>query len=552
MIVDPPVRRCVQFAVVLLFSTVGLHGAGPNLVPEEPATAPNYWCTWYAQNYWQQRGGEITDFNAINNPNAREELDYDVLYDEKEGWAATYLPRGRSDYFFLIDHGWQTKVKADLLPGATPIFSLQVDPRDFPPYASERPEESLRMFNDEIKRHGWRGLGVWTRGEITEAAARRMVEWSKHADVRYWKIDGGGTRHFHSYKVKEKIFPELHLEYICGANGPLNQHWAEAGRSEYPSPYAPGSSKQKAALNILRNTDTFRTYDVAPILVSTSTMRRVHDLLEQTQNRPEYIAVLNIQDDPQVAAGMGCLISSKRHPNYMERTYQGEDFHHQIRGKRMIQKRMNEIERFGRWQRIAPAFPAGVGSYFSSEHDLVDSYPHTKRDTWFGACWDKMVHQSAPAVMARNMPLPEVQAVGDAPYVMTTTYPNGPLCVATEGRVKPEDQWYEPRARVTVRVKDAGQPIGVFGRYDALLLRCAGSLDGLKRIWAQDLLAEQAVDILPEIVVKGDTITIPGTLIDRIGTAARDDGDISVPGLVIRLEGGSLPVAGDDFVPRRR
>ena len=29
---------------------------GPNLVPAQPATAPNYWCTWYAQNYWIGHG----------------------------------------------------------------------------------------------------------------------------------------------------------------------------------------------------------------------------------------------------------------------------------------------------------------------------------------------------------------------------------------------------------------------------------------------------------------------------------------------------------------
>ena len=40
----------------------------PNLVPDKPAKhSPHYWCTWYVQNYWQQRGGEITDFNREKN-----------------------------------------------------------------------------------------------------------------------------------------------------------------------------------------------------------------------------------------------------------------------------------------------------------------------------------------------------------------------------------------------------------------------------------------------------------------------------------------------------
>jgi len=511
-------------------------GQGVNLVPESPATAANYWCTWYAQNYWQQRGGEITDIKKINNPNAREEMSYDHLFNEEEGWASSYLPRGRSDFFFLIDHGWQTKKKEErTVPGSKTFFSMQIDPRDFEEYADADPQEALRLFNEEIIAQGWRGLGLWVRGTVTEEAARTFVEWSQHAGIEYWKIDGGGTKDFYSYMIKQEIYPELHLEYICGA-GPFNEHWADSARTSYPSPYDIGKSKQKAMLNILQHTDVFRTYDVAPILFSTVTMQRINDILKQTQNRSEYVGILNIQDDPQVAAGMGCLIASKRHSNYMERTYKGEDFHHQIRGKRMVQKRMNEIERFGRWQRIAPAFAAGVGSFVASDYDLIDSYPHTKKDTWFSPCYGKMVYQSAPAIMARNMPLPKVEIEGTAPYVMASTYPNGSVCVATEGRVKPEDQWYEPRAKVTIQVKDATQPIGIFGHYAELVIELAEPPKELKKIWAQDLLASQATDISKRVSVKGNTLVLPGKLIDDIGTSAKSKGDISVPGLVLKLE----------------
>lgn len=508
-----------------------------NLVPKEASTAPNYWCTWYVQNYWQQRGGEITDFKAINNPNAREELNYELLFNEDDGWVNSYLPKGRSDYYFLIDHGWQTKRKSErTVEGSKPFFSMQIDPNDFEEYADAEPEESLRLFNEEIQSRGWRGLGLWVRGSVDSLSARTFVEWSKHAGVEYWKIDGGGIENYYSYKIKEEIYPELTLEYICGANGPLNPNYDDATLKEYPSPFAIGGAKQSDALNIIRNTDVFRTYDVAPILVSTSTMRRVHDILEQTQSSSEYIAVLNIQDDPQVAAGMGCLIASKRHSNYMERTYKGEDFHHQIRGKRMVQHRMNEIERFGRWQRIAPAFPAGEGTYLSSNVELIDSYPHTERDTWFKPCYGKVVYQSAPAIMSRNMPLPKVEIDGDAPYVMATEYPNGAVCVATEGRVKPEDQWYEPRAKVTISISDITKPIGVFGHYSQLVLEFDTAIEEGVSIWMQDLIADRAVDISSDVTINGNSITIDGGLIDKVGTSAGSSGDISVPGAVIKVE----------------
>lgn len=518
----------------LLFLSISAHGRAVNLVPEEPSTSPNYWCTWYAQNYWVQRGEELSSLEGITNPAARETLTYDTVFNEQEGWAATYLPRGRSDYYFLIDHGWQTKEDSEREYGEA-FFSLQIDPRDFPAYANLEPQESLKRFNDDIKALGWRGLGIWMRGTITPDEAERFVKWSKYAGVEYWKIDGGAeVRNFYSFEAKQKFYPELVLEYITGAP-PLTPSWKEAGRDSYPSLYEEGGAKQEHALQALQFSDTFRTYDASPVLVTTTTLRRTHDLLKQTQNQQKYRSILNLQDDCTAAAALGCLAVAKRHPNYMERTYQGQDLHHQIRGKRMIQKRMNEVERLGMWQRIAPAFPAGQGSYQASTKELIDSYPYTEHDTWFKDTYGKMVSQSAPAIMARNMPLPEVEIEGEPPYVMATKFPNGPVCVGTEGRVSPTDQWFHPRAKITVQIENTNQPIGVFGHYESLILEFSSPVQNLKELWAQDLLSKRAINIRDRVEIDGNKITIPGRLIDVIGTSAGDNGDISVPGLVLQL-----------------
>lgn len=349
------------------------------------------------------------------------------------------------------------------------------------------------------------------------------------------EIDGGDTEHFYSYQAKQELFPTLQLEYINGT-GPFNERWDDPNRRSYPSPFDIGQAKQASMLRILQHTDVFRTYDVAPLLFSNITMQRVNDILKQTQNNPAYIGILNIQDDPQVAAGMGCLIASKRHPNFGERTLDGKNLHHQMRGKHMVQWRMNEVERFGRWQRIAPAFAAGIGSYLSSENDLIDRYPHTANDTGFKPVYGKIVTQSAPAIMAGNMPLPRVEVTGDALYVLASTYPNGPVCVATEGRVSLENQWYEPRATVTIDVADASQPIGVFGHYDTLVLNFPEPITDLKHVWVQDLLAESATDIRSRVSINGHQLSIPGEIIAQIDSAAADSGDVSVPGSVIQFE----------------
>ncbi len=532
--------------------TTGEMSAEKNLVPTSPAKSPNYWCTWYAQNYWINRGKDMKVLKGITNAAARDELTEETLFNKKDGWATTYLPRGRKDYIFLIDHGWQTKSAKKRIAGGPAFFNCVAEEKDFPRYAGLAPQEVLKKFNEDIKAQGWNSLGLWMRGNVTEEQARTFVKWSKFAGIKYWKIDGGDTVKFNCTKAKEELYPELILEYVTGAGGNINPKWNKDLPS-YPSVYEIGYGLQKPMLKCLENSDTFRTYDASPLLMSSTTLRRTHDILKQTQQQPKYRAILNVQDDCNIAVGLGVLVASKRHPNYGERLLKGKDLHHQLSGPRRMQKRINEAERFGRWARIAPAFPAGEGVYLSSDNELIDQCKFTEWDTWARSTYGKLVSQSAPAVMARNMPLPKVESDGIPPFVCATTYPNGPTGIATEGRVTVENRWFEPRAKVTVKIKDASQPIGVVGRYKELVLEFAGSLSNLKQVLAQDLLADQSVNILDKVTVK-DTVKdnqliIAGELIDKIGTSAGDAGDNSVPGLVIQLIGKELPVAGSDFVP---
>lgn len=519
-------------SVACILLACGALETPPDLVPDERGNSPNYWCTWYSQNYWIGRGEEITGLSRLSNENAREELNEQTVFDEEEGWAVTLLPKSRKDYYFLIDHGWQIKDDARREHGL-PFFSLQIDPADFPRYAGLEQPEALRRFNEDIQALGWRGLGLWVRGNVSAEDAERFVKWSRHAGIEYWKIDGGDTTHFHSFHAKQQHFPELVLEYVTGAKGPLNPDWDKAGLSEYPSVYV--AELQARMLAVIQHSDTFRTYDATPLLVTSTTLRRTHDILRQTHGQPKYRAILNLQDDVNAAAALGCLAAVKRHPNYGERTFKGEDLHYQIRGKRMIQKRMDEAERFALWQRIAPAFPAGEGTYLASGEELVDSFPYVEGDTWHTDTWGKTVYQSAPAVMARNMALPEVEIEGLPPFVMASTFPNGSVAVATEGRVQPDNGWFHPRARVTVELSDPAKPVGVFGHYAALVLRFKEETARPAKVWAQDLLADTADDITADVLFEANTLVIPGELIDRVGTSAGSGGDISVPGLLLRI-----------------
>lgn len=516
-----------------------------SLVPSEVASAPNYWCTWYWQNYLILKGQEVTNPDAgtvYTNPAAREEMTEENIFGA-QGMAQIMLPKTRSDYYFVIDHGWQDKS----IPDHT-FFTLIMDTLDFPRYAHLTPKERIHQMNTDIKALGWKGLGLWVRGNPSEEDMRKFIEWSKYAGVEYWKIDGGDTEHYYASKIKNEIYPELTLEHITGT-GPVNPKWDMPGLSLYPSVYSNAervsqqldasldkvSKKVEQSLDVIKNTDVFRTYDAAPLLVSTTTLQRVHDILLQTAGHSEYKAFLNIQDDCNIAAALGLLVAVKRHPMNTPRMYNGKDFHLQISGDRHVDKRLNEMDRLVRWQRIAPPIPAGFGSYRFSDRNLVDSIVFQKNDTWFKPSHGKMVRQSAPAVMARNIALPEVQSTGLTPYVMATKFPNGAIAVATEGRVTPDQSWVQPKANITLKEVDVNLPIGIFGYYQTLTLECPAALPDDVKIYGQDLLSETVMDLSDKVTIEKNKLIIPGDLIEEIGTMANESGDISVPGMVIKI-----------------
>ncbi|MBJ6368250.1 alpha-amylase family protein [Snuella sedimenti] len=516
-----------------------------SLVPTSVGSSPNYWCTWYWQNYLILKGKEVTNPDArtvYTNEAAREGVNEETIFGQ-DGMAKVMLPRTRSDYYFVIDHGWQDKRIKD-----NTFFTLIMDTLDFPRYAYLEPKERIKQMNSDIKALGWKGLGLWVRGNPTENEMRKFVEWSKYAGIEYWKIDGGDTQHFYASKIKNDIYPQLTLEHITGA-GPVNPKWDIPNLSLYPSVYSSKemvsqdldasldskTQKVEQSLETIKNTDVFRTYDAAPLLVSTTTMQRIHDILVQTAGKPEYKALLNIQDDCNVAAALGLVVAVKRHPMNTPRMYKGKDFHLQISGDRHVDKRLNEMDRFALWQRIAPPMPAGYGSYQFSKHNLIDSIVFHKNDTWYKAAHGKMVRQSAPAIMTRNMPLPKVEYKNLAPYVMASKFPNGAVAIATEGRVTPENSWVHPKAKIELKELEINKPIGIFGYYEDLTLNFKTELSNDIKILGQDLLSHKAIDISNKVHIDHNKIILSGDLIEELGTMAGEKGDKSVPGMVIKI-----------------
>lgn len=523
------------WSILLVIFIIGCtsQSPAPNLIPDHVSSSPNYWCTWYWQNYLILVGQEVVNpdpATVYSNSAARDELNEETVFGE-QGMAKIMLPQMRSDYYFLIDHGWQDKsIKENT------FFTLIMDTLDFPRYANLEPKDRIKQMNLDIKDLGWKGLGLWMRGSPSEENMRKYIEWSKYAGIEYWKIDGGDTKEFFASKIKNDIYPELTLEHVTGA-GPLTPLWNQTGLLSYSSSYNPVLNPQKSekALDVLKNTDVFRTYDAAPLLVSTTTLQRIHDLLSQTAGHDEYSAFLNIQDDCNIAAALGLVVAVKRHPMKTPRMYEGKDYHLQIAGDRHVDRRLNEMDRLVRWQRIAEPMPAGYGTYKYSERHLIDSIRFSKSDTWFKPTHGNMVRQSAPAIMTRNISLPEVKSNGMEPYVMASKFPNGSVAISTEGRVTPNESWTHPKADITLSEIEIDKAIGVFGFYNSLTLVFDTEFPKGIVVYGQDLMANIAQNISDKVKIERDRIIIPGDLIEMLGTSEGDKNDISAPGLVVKV-----------------
>jgi hypothetical protein len=139
----------------------------------------------------------------------------------------------------------------------------------------------------------------------------------------------------------------------------------------------------------------------------------------------------------------------------------------------------------------------------------------------------------------------------ELPYVVSTRYPQGAIAITALGRTKPRPLGYHtPVANVSQQTglgvsdgkADAGNlalpPIGIFGSYGSLTLGFKpGVLSKVSHVMAQDLLSDEASDVTSSLLVdeSTETLEIPGKLIAAVGTSAQPKGDVSEPGLVLRV-----------------
>ena len=487
-----------------------------NLVPIQPATAPNYFCTWSAQNYMYGQGLPSMD-PAILEGGSGSNLAWLSLTEKvvfgPQGWANTFYPRVRKDLYFLLDDGYYTGDAA----------SMELNPQKFPSFPGD-PGQRLKAVRLKLEAAGWRGLGLWTRHTPnTPDKIEPLLQRSLFAGVKYWKIDGGDGD-FSVQALKQKDDPSLVLEHVSG-EGPFNGDWSKDGRFG-PQTWGVGR------LNILKQTDVFRTYDVSTLLSVPTTLDRVAQLLNGAQGHPEAAGLLNCEDEVYLAATLGCTMGVMRHPLVGLRPSGDPDVC--FAGPRQTKRRMDEVVRALHWQRIAAPYGVGQGYVKLDKNTLADNWVFKRGETWDTEVIGHAVNQGAPARVSRNLPLPIVTAPGELPFVVTARFPNGAAAVCTLERNRRDKAWFMPLAAVTVETAGAPGPFGIFGHYKTLTLHLPQPLAG-KYVFAQDLAGEKAVDVTKRVHIQGNLLTIPGALIDKIGCQNAAPGDLSDPGLVLAI-----------------
>ena len=519
-----------------------------NLVPNQPNSSPDYWCTWGAQNYVVDSfsikhtlslGGHSVTAGYLTEKN---------VFGEK-GWSESLPDILKQDLILLFDLGWDVPAGQRFESAQWMLGSLMVAEDKFPSCTGTA-DERLKKLNELVLDAGWKGTGLWLPSHphgdrkdgvimpdnLVQEYYSEGFNISRDAGIKYWKIDYGFRGEDLKFRemitrMAEESAPGLFIEHGRGG-GPLNDEecpWDTKNFHKIGSyrTWDDGKVLQKAVA-IAGISHVFRTYDITQQLSVPTTLDRVAQILFELSGSGEKV-LLNCEDEPYLGAVLGCAIGILRHPGMIE--IAGYDY-----DPLKFKYRIDEVTRAVRWHRIAPAFGAGLTKNYLDSVMLSDSWIFKPGDGWATWVIGREVIQIAPARVARGMQLPEVACQSAPPYVICCQHPNGAIAVGTLPRVSSNQKIFYPLADVTIKVEDIHQPIGIFGRFKSLTIHFPDTV-GLEnnRIYGQDLTDDSAIDITKMIELKSGQIVIPGEVIEKIGLSAATDDDLSEPGMVLKF-----------------
>lgn len=470
----------------------------PNLVPERVSKAPDYFCTWNIQGYrCSYTGGPAT----------RKEMDQANLFGKgpHQDWLG-FFPSVRGDLLFVMDDAWDVPPDND----ERAYGRLQLDEKKFPGYQGDAAKRLSGLTRD-VKKRGWKGLGGWVCA--SECGLLPSLPREQYWRDRLQEISKGGM---------------TYLKVDWGAHD-KDVEWRRLLAKLKPTA-APNTIIESAMVPAsLAYADTYRTYDVEVVTSAPETLNRIASLLA-SPNAQGSPTIVNCEDEVFIGAGLGCSYGVMRHPLAGPLPNGKPDFVFPT-ACRDLKRRLDEVTRAVRWHRLAPPIPAGQATFRQSPERLTDHWTMAENESWVDRKPGSVVTASAPAIMSRGLPLPKVTcAEPEPPFIAAARYPSGCLSVAAIGRALGRT-YRTPLADVEMEGV-IGKTIGIFGHFKTLTLHLPSPP---KKIWAQDLAANRAVDITNEVQIKGNTLTLSGKLLTQIGLSASTKGDVSDPGLVVRI-----------------
>lgn len=492
---------------LLVFSALAYSQKHQSLVPQAPSKAADYFCTWNIQGYLSSylsspaQRGEMTGANMFGSGRF-------------ENWVSFY-PKIRKDLIFVMDDSWDIPLAEN--SGNNKYLGLvEVDPTRFPQFTGT-PTERMTKLTQAVKAAGWKGLGGWICAQEAPVAGdvdpktywTERLKTANTSGFAYWKVDWGKHERDADWRkmltqLGRQYAPDLIIEHA------VNEHFISIG-------------------------DAYRTYDVENIIAQPTTIARIAKVLKY---KPEGDAksIINCEDEPYIAAGLGCAIGVMRHPFIGNLPNGTIDFVFPPVG-RNLKLRLDEVVRGVRWHRIALPFGVGPDDYHIDDQNLEDKWRVGYRDTWGPAKVGDTLRASAPARVSRGLALPEVHSNSTSrPFVLSSKYPNGAIAIATIGRGMGHEYITE-KVAVEQLISDLNNPIGIFGDYASLTLVLPKntSIKGYQ-IWGQDLAGDTPINITKKVIIENNRIILPGDVIRAVGLSAKTKGDVSDPGLVLKFE----------------
>jgi len=516
------------------------------IIPTEGRNTASYWCSWRNQRmfmpnpYFHMR---LFDFDTHSRVQ-REMLNDEFLFG-KRGILSRYMQDIRGDMYVMLDDGWDIPYKGSY----SSFGSLELNTERFP-YGGATPAEDLAILSRKVRELGYAGTGLWVPvsciGESAEAPFdihrfgeywTERAKWLGEADISYLKVDWGFHENDIEYRtlltdIFKRYAPDMQVEHT------VPDGWF----------YKPERDLKPFA-DTLAISDSFRCYDVRFDFNSVSTLGRAAAMLTlDTKVREDCEGLINVGEEPYIAAALGCTMGIMSHPLLRGSVISmiPDDFENGISNRQTLKSEYHSFDHYVRalrWQRLAPAFSYTSGETLCSDNWLKDSwtykkepYPYDRNDL----C-GKTIVQTAPQIVARRAPLPTVaHSENNAyePYIAASLNPiSGAYTVAALPRtIDGVMNCTTPKADVICRALSADKPFAVFGRFASLTLEFDRPIEGM-RLFGGDLLLDDHGDItdLDGVRISGNRLTLDGDLLERLGLERVSLHDLSDPGCVFVL-----------------